>query len=158
MKGKKLISATRGGFIGLSKPLMVGLVVLCLVLAVGAYIYMLPEEGGGISDLAGNMIWAKCNNPDCNAEISIDEAEFRTAVGEEKQKNPLFPGDPPVACKQCAQISLLEAVKCPQAECGAVFFRGELGPTEFRDKCPKCSFSATQELRKKSAEAAGQGS
>ncbi|MHC4757686.1 MAG: hypothetical protein ACYTE8_03425 [Planctomycetota bacterium] len=158
MKVKKLISATRGGFMGLSKPLMVGLIVLCLVLAVVAYIYLLPEEGSGIEDLAGIPIWVKCNNPDCNAEFETDEAEFRAMIGEEKKKNPLFPGSPPVACKQCSQMSLLEAVKCPKAECGAVFFYGELGPREFRDKCPKCGYSATQEKRKKSAEAAGQSS
>ena len=135
----------RGGFLSMSKPVMIIVLIACLVLAVVVYILMLPEQGGGYEELAGQIVWVKCTNPDCGAEYEIDEAEFRGAINEMKKQNPMYPGDPPVACKQCGQQSVVEATKCPK--CGKIFFTGELGPGHFRDECPECGYSATKERR-----------
>ncbi|MHC4187865.1 MAG: hypothetical protein ACYST2_00530 [Planctomycetota bacterium] len=149
MNGKKLITSMRGGFLSMSKPVMVIVLVACLVLAVVVYVAMLPDDQGDYTQLAGVNIWVKCNNPDCNAEYEIDKAEFRGFILEEKKQNPMFPGDPPVACNQCNQQSLLEAVQCPK--CNTLFFRGELGAGHFKDECPQCGHSDTKEQRAKSA-------
>ena len=151
MKGKKLLTLTRGGFLSMSKPVMVIVLIACLVLAVVVYILMLPDDQGGYEQLAGEMVWVKCSNPDCNSEYELDKAVLRESILELKKQNPMYPGDPPVACDKCKQQSLLEAVKCPKTECGAVFFRGELGAGHFKDECPKCGYSATKEKREKSA-------
>jgi ssDNA-binding Zn-finger/Zn-ribbon topoisomerase 1 len=129
----------------MSKPVMVGFVAVCLVLAVVLFFVMGTEEKGGYEQLAGQLTWVKCNNPDCNAEYEMDTAEFKGLIAEQKKLNLIYPGDPPVACKECGQLSLLQATKCPK--CGNVFFRGELGPTHFKDECPKCGYSEIKERR-----------
>ncbi|MHC4152800.1 MAG: hypothetical protein ACYSSP_11995 [Planctomycetota bacterium] len=151
MKGKKLLTSMRGGFLSMSKPVMVIVMIACIVLAVVVYIVMLPDEDEGYSQIAGVPMWVKCSNPDCNAEYETDKAIFRESVGELKKQNPMYPGDPPIVCEKCKQQSLLEAVKCPKTECGAVFYRGELGAGHFKDECPKCGYSETKEKRAKSA-------
>ncbi|MHC4265270.1 MAG: hypothetical protein ACYSUK_04970 [Planctomycetota bacterium] len=145
MKGKKLITSMRGGVLAMSKPVMIIVLVACLVLAVVLYILLLPDQGGGYEELAGQLALVKCSNSDCNAEYEIDEAEFMGAINEIKKQNPMYPGDPPVACKQCGQQSVMAATKC--GKCGIVFFKGELGPGHFRDECPECGYSATKERR-----------
>ncbi|MHC4293203.1 MAG: hypothetical protein ACYSTX_02825 [Planctomycetota bacterium] len=149
MKGKKLITSMRGGFLSMSKPVMVIVMAACLALAVVVYMLMLPDNQGGIEQLAGINVWVKCNNPDCNTEYEIDKAELRTLISEQKQLNPIYQGDPPVLCQKCNQSSVLEAVKC--SKCAALFFRGEMGPGHFKDECPQCGHSETKELRAKSA-------
>ncbi|MHC4843971.1 MAG: hypothetical protein ACYTFM_12570 [Planctomycetota bacterium] len=147
MKGKKLITSMRSGIFGMSKPVMVGMLVVCLVLAVVVFFLFGTEEKSDYTMLAGQEIWVKCSNPDCNAEYESDEAVFKGAILEQKKLNPMYPGDPPVTCKECQQQSLLEALKC--SKCEKVFFRGELGPGHFRDECPGCGYSATKEQREK---------
>jgi hypothetical protein len=149
MKGKKMMTSMRGGFLSMSKPVMVIVIVACLVIAIVAYVAMLPDRGGGYEDLAGQMQWVKCTNPDCNAEYEMDKAEFLSAVGEKKKINPLLSYDPPIACKECGQETVVEAVKCEQ--CGKVFVLAPRGTGGFRDECPDCGHSAMREQRKKSA-------
>jgi len=139
----------RSGVFGMSKPLMIIMVVACLVLAVVVFFLFGNEEQSGYSQFEGVSILVKCSNPECNAEYQMDKKEFREAVSAEKQKNLLYIGDPPIRCKECGQMSLLEAIKCPK--CETVFFKGQLGPGHFKDECPNCGYSETKEQRKKTA-------
>ncbi len=53
------------------KPIMIGVIVVCLAVAV-IITYSRYSGGGGIDDIPeGEMIWAKCNNPNCKAEYQI---------------------------------------------------------------------------------------
>jgi len=55
----------------------------------------------------------------------------------------------PLTCPKCGKATLRSAMKCQK--CGEVFVPfDERGM--FDDKCPKCGFSAAEELRKKEAE------
>jgi len=151
MKGKKLITLMRSGVLGMSKPVMIGVVVVCLILAVVIFFFSGGDDQGAYETLEGNMIWVKCNNPDCNAEYQMDEAEYRRLETEARKSNIMYPGAMPITCKECGQQSLLEAIKCPNPDCGKVFFRGELGAGHFQDECPHCGYSATKEKRRKAA-------
>ena len=67
------------------------------------------------------------------------------------KKNPMFffmPHlYPPIACAECGEKTLYEAIKCPK--CGTVFFKEPSGSGDFDDRCPQCRYSQTEENRKK---------
>jgi predicted Zn-ribbon and HTH transcriptional regulator len=127
------------------KSVMIVVIVVCLA-AAAAIIYMNRHGGGGGSGLvsAGNTVWIKCINPDCNAEYEISMKEYQKQFQESNSTSSM--GLTPIRCKKCGKDSAYLAEKCPK--CGFVFVR-EMYPPELGDKCPKCGYSPTEAAEKK---------
>ena len=130
------------------KPIMIGVIVVCLIVA-GLITFARRGSGGGggldaIPD--DKMTWVKCNNPSCKAEYEMSEKDFFKAMEERFQ--PMARTTPALTCEKCGKDSLFRAIKCENPACGVVFFRDSV-PNDLFDRCPKCGQSATEELRKK---------
>ena len=130
------------------KPIMIGVIVVCLGVA-GAVTLMRSSGGGsgndGISD--DKMTWVKCSNPSCNAEYDMSEKAFYKA--QQERFNPMARTTPPLTCEKCGKDSLFQAVKCANPACGIVFIRSIAGANDHFDRCPKCKQSETEESRKR---------
>ena len=128
------------------KPVMVGIVVGCLVLA-GVVTLMTRSGGSGsTAQFKGQPMWVKCNNPDCEAGYEMDMKEYFDYV----QEHSRGPEISPLPCEQCGKESVFKAVKCEK--CEHIFFRSAAGAGDFSDRCPECSYSKTEEMRKRSRE------
>ena len=129
------------------KPIMIGVIVVCLV---AAGLITFARRGGGGSGLdaipSDKMTWVKCNNQSCNAEYEMSEREYFKL--QQERLNPMARTAPPLPCEKCSKDSLFRALKCPNPSCGVVFFRDSV-PNDFFDRCPKCKQSETEEIRKR---------
>ena len=134
------------------KPIMIGVSVACLVLA-GVITYKTRSgSSGGIESIKrGQMIWVKCNNPNCGAKYQIDRRDYLEYLQEYLEKltrqHPSSMGIlvPPLVCKACEEESVYKAVKCEK--CGTVFFPGD-ADSRFEDKCPECGHSKIEQMKK----------
>ena len=126
------------------KPIMIGVIVVCLIVA-GFVTF--ARRGGGGSGIEGipedKMTWVKCNNKQCNAEYEMGEKKYFEALKE--RFDPMSRTTPPLTCETCGEDSLFRACKCPY--CSTVFFR-DGKPNDIFDRCPKCGKSETEEIRK----------
>ncbi|MHC4571934.1 MAG: hypothetical protein ACYS0C_07660 [Planctomycetota bacterium] len=137
------------------KLIMAWIIVLCLVLAGVITFATFPRRTGGIESIKrGEMIWVKCMNPECEAEYQMglrDYFEYLKAHPPTPEQFRARMADPnmkfliPLVCKDCEEESVNPAVKCEK--CGIVFLRGSV-PSDFADRCPECSYSKTESLRK----------
>lgn len=114
------------------KPILLGIVVVCLVVAGG--ITLFRTVGGsdeGIESIPkGEMMWVKCTNQNCNAEYEMEKRDYYKSVEQSSAQI--------AKCTKCGEEALLEAIKCEK--CGIVFIPGTVkGDT--RDRCPECGFS-----------------
>jgi len=127
-------------------------IVVCFLLAaVIAYKYIINPGGGGggLEDIpADEMTWVKCTNPDCKAEYQMGLREYYKQVKERASLNPLAMAATTLICEKCGEPSVLQAVKCGNPDCGIIFVRGSV-PGDHDDRCPKCKYSETEEIRKK---------
>ena len=129
------------------KPIMIGVIVVCLVVAGLITFARRGGSGGGIESIPeSEMTWVKCSNPDCNAEYEMSKKEFFKA--QQERFNLMSRTPPPIPCKKCGKDSLYKAEKCVNPSCGVVFISGSV-PNDFDDRCPKCKQSATEESRKR---------
>lgn len=126
------------------KPIMVGVIVVCLIVA-GLITFARRGGGGeGLNSISDDeMTWVKCNNPSCKAEYQMGKKKFYEA--QKERFNPLVRTTPPLTCEKCGKDSLFRALKCPY--CGAVFFSNS-SPNDLFDRCPECKKSETEETRK----------
>lgn len=126
------------------KPIMIGAVIVCLLLAVGITFLTSSKDKGLDSLESGQMIWVKCRNTDCGAEYQVDKKEYFRQI-EELRRGPM---EVILAlCEECGQESISRAEKCEN--CGLLFFMGSVH-NDFTDRCPECGYSKTEESRKKS--------
>jgi DNA-directed RNA polymerase subunit M/transcription elongation factor TFIIS len=113
---------------GKKKPIMLGIAIVCLVLA-GGITYL--RLAGNPNEIAkGEMMWVKCANPNCNYEGQMEVREYARLCKASKSGLP--------KCPKCGEESLLEAIKCEK--CGIVFIPGTV-QGEIRDRCPECGYS-----------------
>jgi hypothetical protein len=113
------------------KPIMIGIAIVCLVLAGGITYYRLAGNTDEIPK--GEMMWVKCANPNCNAEYEVEVRAYYDSAKDSKSGVP--------KCKQCGEESLLAATKCEK--CEKIFIPGTvLG--EVRDRCPYCGYSKVE--------------
>ena len=126
------------------KPIMIAIIVVCIGVA-GAITYITSSGiGGGIETVEhGEMMWVMCSNPDCEAKYQTDKKDYLEYVREHQKGL----STPPLVCKDCGEESIYKAVKC--AKCGIVFFYGAVRDAKFKDACPECGYSKTEEIRKK---------
>jgi hypothetical protein len=129
------------------KPLMLGIIVVCLVGA-GAITWKW-STGGDSSGIQGldptKMTWVLCRNEACAAEYQMSEKDYYMRIDEERMKDPSKLATPGLICKDCGKDSLFEAEKCQNPECGVVFETAFIPKGEFGDKCPKCGYSKLEE-------------
>ena len=125
------------------KPIMIAIIVVCIGVA-GAITYITSSGGGGGIETVdrGEIMWVKCSNPDCGAEYETDKRDYLEYI-QEHQKGM---STPPLICKECGEESVYRAVKCEK--CGAVFFYGAVRDAKFKDTCPECGYSKTEQIRK----------
>jgi len=130
------------------KPVMIGVIVVCIIVA---GLITLAKRGGGSGGIDSipddKMTWVKCSNPSCNAEYEMSEKQFHKEMQE--RFNPMARSAPPLTCEKCGKDSLFQAVKCANPSCGTVFIKGIAGPGDHQDRCPKCGHSETEDIRKK---------
>ncbi len=125
------------------KPIMIGVVAVCLILAgVVTYLNSSGDEGGIDSTSSSEKVWVMCSNPDCEAKYEASKKEFLEFL----QENQAGPIAPPMVCQECDEESIYRAEKCE--ECGEVFFRGSV-PRDYADRCPECDYSGIEEKRKR---------
>ena len=127
------------------KPIMIGVIVVCLIVA-GLITFARRGGGGsGIDSISDDkMTWVKCSNPKCKAEYEMSEKQYFKEL--QQRFNPMARTSPPLTCEKCGKDSLFRACKCPY--CGTVFIRDSV-PNDLFDRCPKCGKSETEEIRKK---------
>ena len=131
------------------KPIMIGVIVVCLVVA-GLFTYARRGGGGGIDSIPeSNMTWVKCSNPSCKAEYEMGERAYHTAMKERSNPQPRSMSPSALTCEKCSKDSLFRAEKCANTSCGIVFIQGIAGQNDFSDRCPKCGQSETEEIRKR---------
>jgi len=129
------------------KPIMIGVIVVCLIIAGLVTFARRGSGGGGLEDIPDDrMTWVKCNNPSCKAEYEMNEKQFHKQMQE--RFTPMARTTPALTCEKCGKDSLFRAIKCENPSCGVVFFRDSV-PNDFFDRCPKCKQSATEESRKR---------
>jgi len=151
-KRPNIISRMPAGFLSLSRPVMIGIAIVCIVSAIGITI-MRSSGGRGIEDLPrGTMMWVKCANRECGAEYEIDQVDYFLFMEEhEGEVEEDGEGEEiaiPMVCEKCGKQSVYKAIKCENPECGEVFFAGTV-PEDFEDRCPECGFSKIEDMRKR---------
>jgi ribosomal protein L40E len=128
---------------GKKKMIMIGVIVVCIVAAV--IITVATHSGsstGGVDSIKrGEMIWIKCRDPKCENAWQMDKRDYYEYI-EKYRVGMVVPG---IVCPKCGEKNGYRAEKC--GKCEFVFERGSV-PNALPDKCPKCGYSAMEELRK----------
>ena len=131
------------------KPVMIGVIVVCLAVA-GLVTYMRSGGDGGIDSISDDETrWVKCNNPACKAEYEMGLKKYFQDLQANMNPNPMATTATALTCKECDKRSLFGAKKCANTACGVVFIEGISGPDDHADRCPKCGQSEIEEIRKK---------
>ncbi len=126
------------------KTIMIGVIVVCLALAV-VITLQLREKAGGVAGIKrGVKIWTKCRNPNCEAEYQMEKRDYAEYV--QTHMDPILMTVPALICEKCGEESIYRAIECK--ECGLVFERYSV-PESLPDKCPKCGFSEMERIREK---------
>lgn len=116
--------------------------VLISVFIAYKYIFSSVDSENNIAE--SEQLWVICNNPNCKAQYKMDKRSFY------EEFNAIYDSvigmNPGIKCKECGQSSCFEAIECPN--CGNIFLKGASGANEMPDRCPECSVSATEQLRK----------
>jgi len=131
------------------KPIMIGVIVVCVIVAgLVTFARRGGGGGGGIDNIPDDkMTWVKCNNPACKAEYEMSEKQYYK--GQKERFSPMARTAPALTCEKCGKDSLYQAVKCTNSSCGVVFIKGIAGQDDFNDRCPECGKSETEEIRKR---------
>ena len=144
--------AMQARFGGLPKSALVGIIVVCLGLAV-LILYKFGTASGG-SDLdvfEGELIWVKCANPDCRQTYQMDKKKYFEQVKKQARQSSTSIGLTLIVCEKCGKRKLFEVVKCGNQDCGFIFNKGSAGAMDFTDRCPKCKYSQTEKDREEAA-------
>jgi hypothetical protein len=131
------------------KPVMIGVIVVCLGVA-GLVFKMSSGDDGGIGSISDDeMRWVKCRNPECSAEYEVGLKTYFKDLAENMNPNPMATSATALTCKECDKRSLYAAKKCANTACGIVFNEGISGPDDHADRCPDCGQSEIEEVRKR---------
>jgi len=129
------------------KPIMIGIIVACIVLAVAITLTKSPEKSGLDSIKDSEMMWVKCSNPDCANEYQMGTKEYFKTIQKSLDPNALA-RTPALVCPKCGKTSVYKANKCEK--CGKIYFPGVASP-KFLDKCSECGYSKIEERIKKAS-------
>ncbi len=117
------------------KPVMIGIIITCIVLAVGVTICTSTGGGTDSSDTAGSFLLL-CT--ECNESFKMSRNELRTEMLQATGGAPVgvVEQTPAIACKSCGKNAAQLAIKCKSKSCEAVFIRDPQA-----DFCPECGYS-----------------
>ncbi len=94
------------------KPVMIGVVVVCLALA-GFITYRTyfksgsGGSGGNLTGIPGAAVWVKCKNPNCDSEYQILETDFSKLLEEAKAAGATGKdSEIAVVCTKCGKKTL----------------------------------------------------
>ena len=137
------------------KPIMLGVTLVCFVLAGVIYLRTRGSSGPNLERFRGEMTWILCRNPDCKHAWEMDLEQYHKFML--ANADPRVPVPPPITCPKCNEPSGYRAVKC--AKCGLIFERGSVR-ADFADRCPNedCGYSQSEEDRKRAMAGAKQPS
>ena len=129
---------------GKKKMIMIVVIVACIAAAV--IITVATHSGssaGGIESIKRGTatFWVKCRNPKCENTRQMDMRAYFDYL-EKHRVGMTVPG---VVCPKCGEDKGYRAEKC--GKCGFIFER--VATSDLPDRCPKCGYSAMEELRKK---------
>ena len=126
------------------KPVMIGVIIGCLVLAgVITYLTQRDKTDGPESLERGVMYWLKCTAEGCGHEWQMDRRDYFEYLEEHQDLNTMAAAG--VECPKCGGETGYRAEKCEK--CEHTFMRGTV-PHDFADRCPECGYSKTEEERK----------
>jgi len=132
------------------KPVMIGVIVVCLGVVGWRVLALMSGGDGGIGSISDDeMRWVKCNNPACNAEYEVGLKKYFKDLAANMNPNPMATSATALTCKECNKRSLYGAKKCANPDCGTVFIEGISGPDDHADRCPDCGKSEIEEIRKR---------
>jgi ribosomal protein L40E len=129
---------------GKKKTIMIVVIVVCIVAAV--IITVATQSGsstGGIESIKPGtaMLWIKCRNPKCENAWQMDKRAYFEYI----EKYRVGMTVPAIVCPKCGEKQGYRAEKC--GKCEFIFER--VAANDLPDRCPKCGYSAMEELRKK---------
>jgi len=117
------------------KPILIGVIVGCLVLA-AIITFATNKPGGGDKKKLEETTLIKCRN--CNAVYELPIKDY--------QEQMTASGSPRIICKECGKKTAIGVTKCEK--CGHLYRKGLLvGPDVYEDQCPKCGYSKIRERR-----------
>jgi len=130
------------------KPLMIGIIVVCLVVAVAVTIKTWSGDSAGIPRIMKEQeVWMKCRNPACKTTYEMNKYDYFKTIEDYmlKHNTGIAAG---LECKECGEPAVYIAHKCEK--CGYIFEKGwKTG--DYEDRCPECEHSSIEIARKKKA-------
>jgi len=130
---------------GKKKMIMIGIIVVCIGLAVAITLMRSSEKAGLDSVSDSQMMWVKCSNPECNAEYQIGTKEYFKTIQDNLDPNAPT-RTPALVCRKCGKVSVYRALKCEK--CGKIYFPG-VANRQYPDKCSECGYSKMEDIKKK---------
>ena len=129
------------------KQVMIGIVIACIILAVGITVYTNTGGGGGGKAAKGKILilCSECNE---SSELSREELreKMQRAAGEggPMGMGPMGPmgAAPVLSCPGCGKDAAQIATKCKS--CDAVFNQAS-AEGDYPDRCPECDYSEMEE-------------
>ena len=132
------------------KQLMIGIVIACIVLAVGITLY---NSTGGSGKAANRKIFILCSECGESSELSGEElrekmqqAAGEGGIGPMGMMDPMGAA-PVLTCPGCGKDAAQMATKCKS--CETVFipdFQAAFTGGGYPDKCPKCGYSEEEKM------------
>ncbi len=127
------------------KKVMLGLIILCLILAVGITV-MNNMGGGGSGSRSNEPIQMLCMNQECKMDFELSSKEYSEQIMQGGMMGPGPMAQTPIECPECSMRSAFRAVKCN--ECETIFMQ-DYTSEDFPDRCPKCDYSDIEVRRNK---------
>ena len=117
------------------KPFMIGIIVVCLVAAVGISYF---TRDNTTSKAPNNPRPFFCTNCGADFELTPEEVKEQVmALGPAARMMQLFD------CPDCGEKAAVTAFRC--AKCEIVFAPSEAEDARYTDRCPECGYSAFEE-------------
>ena len=119
------------------KKVMLGLIILCLVLAVGITV-MTNMGDGGSGSRSNEPVQMLCMNQECKMDFELSTEEYREQIIQGGMMGPGPMAQMPTECPECGMRSAFRAVCCKKCE---VVFMRDYSSGDFPDRCPECDYS-----------------
>lgn len=124
------------------KKVMLGLVIACIVLAVG--ITVVNNTGGGGGSRSNEPVQMLCMNEECEMDFELSTEEYREYMMQGGMMGPGPMAQSPIECSECGMQSAFRAIMCK--ECEAIFMQ-DYSSGDFPDRCPECDYSDIEDRR-----------
>ena len=125
------------------KKVMLGLIILCLVLAIGI---TAVTNMGGSGSRSSEPVQMLCMNQECRMDFELSSEEYSKQIMQGGMMGPGPMAQTPIECPECSMRSAFRAVKCKKCE---TVFMQDYTSGDFPDRCPKCDYSDIEVRRNK---------